>query len=356
AASQPAGGAWSAAEDLSAEDAYPPQLAVDRAGDAVVVWARTAGIVRAAERPAGGAWGAPRDLSLAGQEASNPDVAMGPTGSAVAVWERFDGSNYIVQARRQRVFGGSWGTRFDLSAPGRIEGEFPVQVALGESGDALAVWVRFDDTGRQIIQAAREPGATTWDPAQDLSAPGQNAHYPQVAVDPAGNAVAAWTRSDGSHDIVQAAGLDAVGPTLSGLSIPTHGTAGKRLSFSLASAFDVWSALAGPPHWFFGDGASAVGNRVTHVFGEGYYTVTVSQGDVAGNQTSSRAGVTIAPAPCVVPKVVGLTLARARAAIKKRHCRSGRVARAFSKKVRRGRVLAQHPRAGKHLAPGARVT
>jgi hypothetical protein len=355
AASQPAGGTWRAAQDLSAEDAHPPQLAVDQAGDAVVVWARTAGIVRAAERPAGGAWGAPRDLSLASQDASDPDVAMGPSGSAVAVWERFDGSNYIVQARRQRVFGGGWGTRFDLSAPGRTEGAFPVQVALGESGDALAAWVRFDATGRQIVQAAREPGTTTWDPAQDLSASGQDAHYPQVAVDPAGNAVAAWIRSDGSHGIVQAAGLDAAGPLLSGVSIPSHGTSGKRLSFSLSSALDVWSPLSGQPEWFFGDGAGAGGTKVTHVYEPGTYRVTVSQADAVGNITSSSGYLTIDPARCVVPRVVGLTLKRARAAIKKRHCRTGKVRRAFSSRLRTGRILAQRPKAGKRLANGARV-
>ena len=36
-----------------------------------------------------------------------------------------------------------------------------------------------------------------------LSAAGQDAEAPQVAIDAGGNAVAVWTRSNGSHDIVQ---------------------------------------------------------------------------------------------------------------------------------------------------------
>ena len=154
---------------------------------------------------------------------------------------------------------------------------------------------------------------------------------------------------------MEAAGLDAAGPNVNGFSIPTRGTAGKRLSFSVSPGLDVWSTLSGAPHWFFGDGASASGTTVTHVFRAGSYNVTVSQADRVGNQTSAHGTVTISPAPCVVPRVLGLTLVRARAAIKRRHCRAGRVVRAFSKKVTKGRVLAQRPRAGKHLAPGARV-
>jgi hypothetical protein len=58
---------------------------------------------------------------------------------------------------------------------------------------------------------------------------------------------------------------------------------------------------------------------------------------------------------CVVPNVMGNTLRAAKAALRKRRCSAGRIARAYSAKVKRGRVMAQTPRAGTRLPVGRRV-
>jgi subtilisin family serine protease len=57
---------------------------------------------------------------------------------------------------------------------------------------------------------------------------------------------------------------------------------------------------------------------------------------------------------CVVPNVRGKTLAAAGRAIRKGHCRVGRVTRAFSS-VRNGRVISESPRPGRILRAGATV-
>jgi len=57
---------------------------------------------------------------------------------------------------------------------------------------------------------------------------------------------------------------------------------------------------------------------------------------------------------CVVPRVVGKTLAAARATLTRAGCRVGRVTRRAST-ARAGRVVRQTPRAGTPLARGARV-
>ena len=56
-----------------------------------------------------------------------------------------------------------------------------------------------------------------------------------------------------------------------------------------------------------------------------------------------------------MPKVVGKSLAKAKAAIAKSHCRTGKVGRAYSKKTKKGLVLSQTPKAGKQLANGGKV-
>jgi beta-lactam-binding protein with PASTA domain len=58
---------------------------------------------------------------------------------------------------------------------------------------------------------------------------------------------------------------------------------------------------------------------------------------------------------CVVPKVVGLRLKKARGRIVRAHCRVGKVTKKFSTRRKKGRVLSQKPKPGKRLAAGARV-
>jgi len=58
---------------------------------------------------------------------------------------------------------------------------------------------------------------------------------------------------------------------------------------------------------------------------------------------------------CVVPRVVGKTLAAAEAAIAGGHCRTGAIAHAYSKKTKKGRVIAQEPPPRTRLLPSAAV-
>jgi beta-lactam-binding protein with PASTA domain len=57
---------------------------------------------------------------------------------------------------------------------------------------------------------------------------------------------------------------------------------------------------------------------------------------------------------CVVPRLIGLKLARAKTKIRRGHCAVGRVRRARSRLV--GRVVAQSPQAGARRPRGFRVT
>jgi acid phosphatase type 7 len=58
---------------------------------------------------------------------------------------------------------------------------------------------------------------------------------------------------------------------------------------------------------------------------------------------------------CVVPKVKGKRLKRAKRAIRRAHCSVGKVSRVFSRTVKKGHVVSQRPRAGVTRRPGAKV-
>jgi beta-lactam-binding protein with PASTA domain len=58
---------------------------------------------------------------------------------------------------------------------------------------------------------------------------------------------------------------------------------------------------------------------------------------------------------CIVPNVKRKPLSTAKRQIVAAHCRTGRVRKAYSKTVRKGRVISQRPRAGKKLVRGSKV-
>jgi hypothetical protein len=297
AAFRPAGGGWQLPAQtlsLTGANAFSPQLAVDPAGNAVAVWER-ASVVQAAVRPVGGPWQPADNLSLPAGSATNPQVALGETGSAVAVWQGWNGMNYIIRAS-MRPLSGIWQPAEDLSALG--ESAFDPQVALDPAGNAVAVWKR-PGTTNIPAQAAVRPVGGPWQPPTDVSAStlGVNAESPQVAIDPAGNALAVWQWNTPPNYVVQATAYDVAGPIVRAVAIPAGAFARQRLTFSL-DAFDAWSALA-PPVWTFGDGKSATGQTVTHTFARGgAYTVGVTQADAVGNVSAATRTLTLRVARC----------------------------------------------------------
>ncbi|MET0557198.1 MAG: PKD domain-containing protein [Solirubrobacterales bacterium] len=347
AAAKPAGGGWSGAVDVSAAggDAIEPQVGIDGSGNAVAVWSRNSGsafIVQASTRAGGGGWTGATDLSTVGGSAGEPQVAIGASGEAVAVWSRNDGANLIVQSAA-RAAGGGWSGAVDLSAVGRNSKE--PQVSLTPGGEAVAVWTREAAGFNTLAQAALRPPGGGWSGPADLSSGGSIAAAPQVAVDRAGDAIVVWsdsaaspslilsatrpagggwegrrqlsgqgensveaqialdpdgdgvgiwTRESGSHPIVQAIGFDGTAPQLRTVSIPAVATIGKPVSFSV-SPFDVWSPIASI-RWSFGDEATATGLAVSTTYARpGTYRASVVAADAVGRSTEASATVTVYP-------------------------------------------------------------
>jgi hypothetical protein len=359
---RPPAGPWSSPQPISAAGVYENDLAVNAAGDAVGAWSRvdTANVTRveAAVRPAGSSWSSALPVSpgrAGGSFVQTPQVAVGPNGLAVVAWMAYNGANTIIDAAARGPGAASaWGPGLPISAAG-VNASNP-DVAVSGAGTAVAVWTRGGS-----VQSSTRSAAGAWSPAVPISASDSPVYYPEVVADGRGNAVGIWSGSDGTNIHVRAAGLDASGPAFNGLAIPSNGTVGKQLSFA-ASPFDIWSALGPGPIWSFGDGGSGAGTAVTHAYSKtGTYKVTLTQADAVGNASTASRQLTItaAPAPagvhCVVPKVVGKALAKAKTALRRRHCRTGKLTRAYSKQIEKGRVLRQKPKARTKLRNGAKV-
>jgi hypothetical protein len=199
----PDGSSEGSAQRLSetGQDAVEPQVAVAPDGTATAVWSRFDGedsIVQARRvgadeviEPTGD------NLSAAGESAVEPRLGIAPDGTATVVWDRFDGANWVIQSRRISAAGVPAATTLALSAAGRSAAE--PQLALDSDGSATVVWDRFDTTG-SIVQARRlDPAGNPVLGPLDLSAPGADAADPQLASAPDGTATVLWSRFDGSR-------------------------------------------------------------------------------------------------------------------------------------------------------------
>lgn len=202
------GAAWAQARtvSLAGGNADTPEITVSATGLATAIWSRWDGlnwIIQASTSQSGGAWALPADLSLPGEDASGQQVASSQTGLVNAVWQRFDGANLRIQASSARGAGGFTPPE-DISLPGADAGD--AQIAIDASDLVTAVWERGNDAIRNV-QASRRQNGGPWATPIDLTQVDGLAFFPEVVVDLAGNVTATWLRGDVESVIVQASSL-----------------------------------------------------------------------------------------------------------------------------------------------------
>ena len=235
------------AADLSAagQRAFRPQVTVAPDGSATAVWQRFDGsntIVQAATRPPGGSFGAPVDLSDSGQNAEKPEVTTSPDGNTTAVWQRSDGSNTIIQAAI-RPPNGAFGVPVDLSIAGQNAGK--PQVTTSPDGTTTAVWERWNGT-KSVIQAASRGSGRPFGNPVTLSEPepGLDAYAPQIAAGADTTAIVVWYRFFGGSKVVVQASIRPLGePYSDPVDISDAGQAayGPRIAFAPdGTATAVW--------------------------------------------------------------------------------------------------------------------
>ncbi len=210
---------WGSVTNLSVNGQYAsaPQIVLSSDGTmATAVWHRSNGskhIIQSRSATISdntATWGSVTNLSVNGQHAYSPQITLSSDGTmATAVWYRSNGSNNIIQSRSATISDNTatWGSvTTDLSVSGENADE--PQIALSSDGTmATAVWKRYDGSNN-IIQSRpatiNDNNATWGSVTTELSASGQHAHIPQIALSSDGTmATAVWNRYDGSDTIIQ---------------------------------------------------------------------------------------------------------------------------------------------------------
>lgn len=188
-------------------------VAIAAGGEALVAWTTTEhgnDIVYASARIRG-TWEERQRLSFIDGQAEKPEVAIDGRGDMLAIWraETDEESSY-------RPAGGDWQRPVAIS-PQVFLPSWP-HLVMNEAGQAAAIWgwneeVSVSRTNWPVAAAYFTPGAG-WSPAERLETDTFGATH-EVAIDPAGDAVAIWGRDEGQRGgTIQSAALDAGGPYL----------------------------------------------------------------------------------------------------------------------------------------------
>lgn len=200
---------WSAPVVLSngGEKVSLPQVAFDSLGNAVVVWVQNNGVnrvIQGAFAGPNGSWSNPANLSSDGNDADNPQVAVDPAGNVIVVWQHSNGVNTLIQAATRLISksGQKWVSPFDLSKPGEDASE--PQVCINNQKNIAVIWKR-SDGANFIIQSIYKKHGEAWSSPVSISSPGEDAAHPQITMTRSGNVVATWERTDGINNLIQAA-------------------------------------------------------------------------------------------------------------------------------------------------------
>ncbi|HEY1284501.1 MAG TPA: PKD domain-containing protein [Solirubrobacterales bacterium] len=301
------GASFSEPEDVSTVDlATEPKLALGPGGEPTVIWQgaelevvmveeeeelkeKVVALPSAIEgrTESGGSFGPVFELSDdPSVDSFRPRLAIGAGGQAVAAWLVENAESEFSIEVATRSGGGVFTSPVEI--PGEEVSTSSLGVSVNPAGAATVVWQAGAPT---VVQASSRPPGGSFGPPTDLSTPGQDSLFPEVAMGAAGDAVAVWRRFDGVNFIAQAAGFDANPPQMRALSVPAGATVGEPVTVS-AEGFDVWGITA--TEFNFGDGSSAVGNPVSHIYASpGVYQVTATVHDPAGGTASASGSIAI---------------------------------------------------------------
>ena len=196
------GTSWEVAEKIVIEDlgsAGSPQVAFDQSGNALAVWQQSDGTRSNiwSNRFNGMSWGGAEKIETDDLgTVFNPQIAIDHSGNALAVWSQSDGTRSNIWSNRFN------GTSWEVAEKIEIDdlgGAFGSQIAIDQSGNALAVWAQ-DDGTRSNIWSNRFDG-TNWGDAEKIETNGENSNVsPKIAIDQNHNALAIWSQVDRALD------------------------------------------------------------------------------------------------------------------------------------------------------------
>lgn len=175
-----------------------PRAGIDNAGNLAVAWQTEASpsAVEAVYAPAGGGFGAVKQISTAGKVATEPNLAMTPTGAVDLVWleqRKQTGADPVVQVMVARKRGAAeWG------ASGHLTSNFTnTPIAFGEpqievdGTYQIVAWTQEESHPEMIARNSSGDGNGFSEPIVGVAESG-SVESPSVGIDRSGRSIATW--------------------------------------------------------------------------------------------------------------------------------------------------------------------
>src|SRR4051812_19634884 len=186
---------WQPAASLSpaGHTASAPQIAVNARGDSAASWTYSMNgkpAVQGASRAAGKPWN-PLPPFPTGPVAGTPRIGIDDSGQATVVWVAQSIGASSLWMERFGMGGGSTSAKLAQSASDSA-------LAVSGRGDTVVAWVAPGAIGQQI-EAIVQPAGGIWSDV-DVLTPTPNPIGPvtrvDVAIDPQGDVLVAWSRNN----------------------------------------------------------------------------------------------------------------------------------------------------------------
>jgi hypothetical protein len=175
-----------------------PRAGIDSAGNLAVAW-QTEGSPTAADAvyaPVGSGFGAVKQISTAGKVATNPNLAMTPTGAVDLVWleqRKQTGADPVVQVMIARKRGS-----MEWTAPGHLTSNFTnTPIAFGEpqievdDTYQIVAWTQEEAHPEMIARNSNGDGNGFSEPIVGVAESG-SVESPSVGIDRSGRSIATW--------------------------------------------------------------------------------------------------------------------------------------------------------------------
>ena len=189
-----------AVEDNAGDAFDDPQIAIDPSGNAIAVWNHDQDIYANRYTASTGLWGTAEKIENAAGWGQYPGIALDSAGNGIAVWQQDDGTRYNMYANRYTALTDTWGAIPELIETDNLGWAERGRVAFDGSGNAEAVWYQHDGTQYNIWSNRYTETTGLWGTAEKIEfIDAGNAYFQQISIDPSGNALAVWTQTDGAY-------------------------------------------------------------------------------------------------------------------------------------------------------------
>jgi hypothetical protein len=260
-----------------------PKFAFDGAGGAMAVWGvhdAANDNLHATRYIAGAGWESNGGGVIQYGDSTSPELAVDPAGNAMVVWNQYDGTRHDVRARRYTA-GVGWGTAHLIEIDNQTADGRP-QVEADANGNFIAVWIQTDGV-RNNVWANRYVAGTGWSGRTLIETDNGNAISIVIDVHESGEAIAIWEQNDGVRDNLWASRYVAGNWTATLIETGDGNVQWPQVAYGAnGDAIAVWTQT--------NQGAASVyANR--YVAGSGWSGATLIETDDAGNANAPKVAV-----------------------------------------------------------------